>query len=57
MFSHQNSELYRSKSIVKDYFDALEDLAISSYQDQLKMEAKDLLSFEQFIEEYFAVDA
>jgi glutamate--cysteine ligase len=54
--SHQNRELYRSKSIDKDYFDALEELAISSHQEQLKMEAKDVLSFDEFIEEYFAVD-
>ena len=54
--SHQNRELYRSKSIDKDYFDALEELAISSHHEQLKMEAKDVLSFDEFIEEYFAVD-
>lgn len=54
--SHQNRELYRSKSIDKDYFDVLEELAISSHQEQLKMEAKDVLSFDEFIEEYFAVD-
>ena len=56
-FSHQNRELYRSKSIDKDCFDALDELVISSHEDQLKMEAKDLLSFDQFIEEYFAIDA
>ena len=55
-FSHENRELYRSKSIDKDYFDALEELAISSRQNQLKIEAKDVLSFDEFIEEYFAVD-
>ena len=56
-FSHENRELYRSKSIDKDYFDALEELAISSRQNQLKIEAKDVLSFDEFIEEYFTVDA
>ena len=56
-FSHQNRELYRSKSIDKDYFDKLEELVISSHQDQLKIEAKDVLSFDEFIKEYFAVDA
>ena len=56
-FSHQNRELYRSQSINKDCFDVLDELAISSHQDQLKMEAKDVLSFDEFIEEYFAVDA
>ncbi len=54
--SHQNRELYRRKSIDKGYFFALEELAISSHQEQLKMEAKDVLSFDEFIEEYFAVD-
>ena len=29
-FSHQNRELYRSKSIEKDYFATLEELAVSS---------------------------
>ena len=56
-FSHQNRELYRSKSIEKDYFTTLEELAVSSHQEQLKMEAKDVLSFDEFIEEYFIVDA
>ena len=56
-FSHQNRELYRSKSIDKDYFVELEELAISSHQKQLKMEAEDVLSFDKFIEEYFADDA
>jgi len=56
-FSHQNRELYRSKSIEKDYFATLEELAVSSHQEQLKMEAKDVLSFDEFIEEYFTVDA
>ena len=56
-FSHQNRELYRSKSIDKDYFVELEELAISSHQEQLKMEAEDVLSFDKFIEEYFADDA
>jgi len=56
-FSHQNRELYRRKSIDKDCFDALDELVISSQQDQLKMEAKDILSFDEFIEEYFTVDA
>ena len=55
-FSHQNRELYRSKSIDKNYFDTLEELAISSHQDQLKMEAAEVLSFDKFIKEYFAVD-
>ena len=35
----------------------LEELAISSRQKQLKMEAEDMLSFEKFIEEYIADDA
>jgi len=56
-FSHQNKELYRSKSIDKGYFVELEELAISSHQKQLKMEAEDILSFDKFIEEYFADDA
>ena len=56
-FSHLDRELYRSKSIDKEYFDALDELVISSLQDQLKMEAKDVSSFDEFIEEYFAVDA
>ena len=56
-FSHQNRELYRSKSIDKDYFVELEELAISSHQKQLKMEAEDVLSFDKFIEEYFVDDA
>jgi len=56
-FSHQNRDLYRSKSIDKDYFVELEELAISSHQKQLKMEAEDVLSFDKFIEEYFADDA
>ena len=56
-FSHQNRELYQSKSIDKDYFVELEELAISSHQKQLKMEAEDVLSFDRFIEEYFADDA
>ena len=56
-FSHQDRELYRSKSIDKEYFDALDELVISSHQDQLKMEAEDVLSFDKFIEEYFADDA
>ena len=56
-FSHQNRELYRSKRIDKGYFVELEELTISSRQKQLKMEAKDILSFDEFIEEYFAVDA
>ena len=55
-FSHEDRELYRSKSIDKDYFDALEELAISSRQNQLKIEAKDVLSFDEFIKEYFTVD-
>ena len=55
--SHQNRELYQTKSIDKDYFVELEELAISSYQKQLKMEAEDVLSFDKFIEEYFANDA
>ena len=56
-FSHQNRELYRSKSIDKDYLVELEKLAISSRQEQLRMEADDVLSFDKFIEEYFAEDA
>ena len=56
-FSHQNRELYRSKSIDKDYFVELEELAISSHQEQLKMEAEDVLSFDKFIKEYFTDDA
>ncbi len=56
-FSHQNRELYRRKSINKDYFVELEELAISSHQKQLKMESEDVLSFDKFIEEYFADDA
>jgi len=56
-FSHQNRELYRSKSIDKDYFVEIEELATSSHQEQLKMEAEDMLSFDKFIEEYFADDA
>ena len=56
-FSHQNRELYRSKSIDKDYLVELEKLAISSRQEQLRMEADDVLSFDKFIEEYFADDA
>jgi glutamate--cysteine ligase len=56
-FSHQNRELYQTKSIDKDYFVELEELAISSYQEQLKKEAEDVLSFDKFIEEYFADDA
>ena len=56
-FSHQNRELYRNKSIDKDYLVELEKLAISSRQEQLRMEADDLLSFDKFIEEYFAEDA
>ena len=56
-FSHQNRELYQSKSIDKDYFVELEELAISSHQKQLEMEAEDVLSFDKFIEEYFADDA
>ena len=56
-YTHQYSKLYRSKSFDKDYFVELEKLAISSHQDQLKMEAKDVLSFDEFIEEYFTVDA
>jgi len=56
-FSHQNRELYRSKSIDKDYFVELEELAISSHQEQLKMEAEDVLSFDKFIKEYFSDDA
>jgi len=54
---HQNRELYRSKSIDKDYFVALDELAISSHKEQLKLEAEDVLSFDKFIEEYFADDA
>jgi glutamate--cysteine ligase len=56
-FSHQNRELYRSKSIDKDYFVELEELAIYSHQKQLQMEAEDVLSFDKFIEEYFTDDA
>jgi glutamate--cysteine ligase len=56
-FSYQNRELYRSKSIDKDYFVALDELAISSHKEQLKLEAEDVLSFDKFIEEYFADDA
>jgi glutamate--cysteine ligase len=56
-FSHQNRELYQSKSIDKDYFVELEKLTISSHQKQLRMEAEDVLSFDKFIEEYFAEDA
>ena len=56
-FSHQNRELYRSKSIDKDYFVELEELAISSHQEQLKMETEDVLSFDKFIKEYFTDDA
>jgi len=56
-FSRQNRELYRSKSIDKDYFVELEELAISSHQEQLKMEAEDVLSFDKFIKEYFSDDA
>ena len=56
-FSHQNRELYQSKSIDKDYFVELEELAISSHQKQLEIEAEDVLSFDKFIEEYFADDA
>ena len=56
-FSHQNRELYRSKSIDKDYLAELEKLAISSRQEQLRMEAEDVLIFDKFIEEYFADDA
>jgi len=56
-FSHQNRELYQSKSIDKDYFVELEELAISSHQEQLKMEAEDVLSFDKFIKEYFTDDA
>ena len=55
-FSHQNKELYRSKSIDKGYFVELEELTISSRQKQLKMEAEDVLSYDEFIEEYFADD-
>jgi len=55
-FSHQNRELYRSKSIDKDCFVILDELAISSCQDQLKMESEDVLSFDKFIEEYFVDD-
>ena len=54
--SHQNRELYQSKSIDKDYFVELEKLTISSHKKQLKMEAEDVLSFDKFIEEYFADD-
>jgi len=56
-FSYQNRELYRSKSIDKDYFVALDELVISSHKEQLKLEAEDVLSFDKFIEEYFADDA
>ena len=56
-FSYQNRELYRSKSIDKDYFVALDELAISSHKEQLKLEAEDVLSFDKFIEKYFAGDA
>ena len=55
--SHQNRELYRSKSIDKNYFVELEELAISSHQEQLKMVAEDVLSFDKFIKEYFSDDA
>ena len=55
-FSHQNRELYRSISIDKDYFIALDELSISSRQHQLKMEAEDVLTFDKFIEEYFSDD-
>jgi len=55
-FSHQNRELYQSKSIDKDYFLELHELAISSHKRQLKMESEDVLSFDKFIEEYFADD-
>ena len=55
--SHQNRKLYRRKSIDKDYFVELEELAISSHQEQLKMEDEDVLSFDKFIEEYFTDDA
>ena len=55
-FSHQNRELYRSKRIDKGYFVELEELTISSRQKQLKMEASDVLSYDEFIEEYLADD-
>jgi len=55
-FSHQNRQLYRSKSIDKGYFVELEKLAISSHQEQLRMEAEYELSFDKFIEEYYADD-
>jgi len=55
-FSHQNRELYRSISIDKDYFIELDELSISSRQDQLKMEAEDVLTFDKFLEEYFDKD-
>ncbi len=56
-FSHQNRELYQGKSIDNDYFDALEKLVISSHKEQLKIEEEDELSFDDFIEGYFADDA
>jgi len=55
-FSHQNRELYRSISIDKDYFIELDELSIFSRQDQLKMEAEDVLTFDKFLEEYFDKD-
>jgi glutamate--cysteine ligase len=51
--SHQYRDLYQSKIVDKDYFSELDRLALSSQQKQLEIEAQDVLSFDDYIAQYF----
>jgi glutamate--cysteine ligase len=53
-FSHQYRDLYQNKIVGKDYFSELDRLVLSSRQKQLEIEAQDMLSFDDFITQYFA---
>jgi len=52
-FSHQYRDLYQNKIVRKDYFSELDKLALSSHKKQLEIEAQDVLSFDDFITQYF----
>ena len=52
-FSHQYRDLYQNKIVGKDYFSELDKLALSSHKKQLEIEAEDVLSFDDFLAQYF----
>ncbi len=52
-FSRQYKDLYQGKTVSKDYFSELDKLALSSNKKQLEIEAEDVLSFDDFLTQYF----